>query len=111
MSQPPPQPRARHRYPAQAIPEGREPCHRCNTSGFDPNPLRALRSGACSHCGGVGYEPETDPDPVERQRRCEQAGHAAWLEASTCPDCGDDMASGYHDPSALCPKHRPGGAP
>lgn len=24
-----------------------------------------------------------------------------------CPDCGDDMASGYFDPMARCARHRP----
>lgn len=33
--------------------------------------------------------------------------NAGYLEASRCPDCGDDMASGYFDPTALCARHRP----
>lgn len=34
-------------------------------------------------------------------------GTRSVADEAECDDCGDDMASGYFDPMARCPRHRP----
>lgn len=43
---------------------------------------------------------ETPLDPFNSDARL-------YVLEGDCPDCGDDMASGYFDPMMRCERHRP----